>query len=81
MAAWAALVNQHAEKAFYRVSGDFAVALHLGERIIRLRRFDLQWNPCAIILGSELSYAQRADDLVDANIKLEPQAIFDFCTS
>ncbi|MDP2809103.1 MAG: asparagine synthase-related protein [Rhodocyclaceae bacterium] len=76
-AAWRQAFEKYGAGALARVSGDFAVAMELGDgrSFLAIDRFAIQ-TLCYRIAGGRLRFAARADQLDAA--ELDPQAIFDY---
>ncbi len=77
--AWQRAFTQHGPQAALHVSGDFAVGLHAadGRSFIAVDRFAIQ-TLCYCVVDGRLHFAERADDLADAETAIDPQAIFDY---
>lgn len=78
-AAWAGAFASSGTAAPAQVSGPFAVGLTLvdGRTFIAVDRFAIH-SLCFRIVDGQMHYAERADDLADADAKVDPQAIFDY---
>ncbi|MCA0240624.1 MAG: asparagine synthase C-terminal domain-containing protein [Proteobacteria bacterium] len=78
-AAWQAALAEGPAAAARGASGDFAVALRedSGRVFLAVDRFAVR-TLCYRLVGGELRFAARADDLADAEPDLDPQAIFDY---
>ncbi len=65
--------------ALLGVGGDFSVAVHEpgGRTVLAVDRFAVQ-TLCYRVANDRLHFATRADVLVDAASKLDPQTIFDY---
>lgn len=64
-----------------KVSGDFCVGVRLGEHtLVAVDRFAIR-SLCYRVIGNELKFAPRADELADASTDVDPQAIFDYLHS
>ena len=77
---WETLVRERgAAAAAASVGGDFAVGLRQvdGSSFMAVDRFASQ-TLCYRIVGKQLQYAERADQLAGPNPELEPQALFDY---
>ena len=61
------------------VSGDFSVGFFdtTGRGFLAVDRFAIR-SLCYRIVGDQLRFAARADELVDAATEIDPQAIFDY---
>ncbi len=78
-AAWQQLVAQRGPQSAGQVSGDFAVGfIDAGGRgYLAVDRFAIR-SLCYRIVDGKLSFAERADELADADTEIDPQAIFDY---
>ena len=74
-AAWRAVGPDHIAD----VGGNFAVGLHEpdGRSWIAVDRFGIE-TICWRIVDGKLRFAERADELVGADARIEPQAIYDY---
>jgi asparagine synthase (glutamine-hydrolysing) len=79
LAAWVQAVENNAESAATRVTGQFAVALTLpdGRIFLAVDRFAVHSMCYRVALG-KLEYAARADELAGDHAEVDPQAIFDY---
>ncbi len=78
-AAWREATRQHPEKSALGVTGEFAIALRepSGRTFMAVDRFGT--HPlCYRVVGGQLRFASRADDLADSAAEIDPQAIFDY---
>ncbi|MBK8891611.1 MAG: asparagine synthase [Dechloromonas sp.] len=77
--AWRQAFQKLGAKAAEIVSGDFAVALRQsdGNVFLAIDRFAIR-SLCYRQVGDQLLFAERADELADANTEVDPQAIFDY---
>ena len=72
--------EQAAFAAAVALKGDFAVALAdagSGRAYLAVDRFSIR-TLCYRVRDGQLWFAERADDLADADTELDPQAIFDY---
>lgn len=78
LAAWHDAVARNAAQAAAGVTGDFAVGLHEagGRTFMAVDRFAIH-TLCYRVVGGQLRFAARADELADAGTEIDPQAIFD----
>ncbi len=74
-AAWRALGPDRIAE----VAGNFAVGLHEpdGRSWVAVDRFGIE-TICWRVVDGKLRFAERADQLVDADAEIEPQAIYDY---
>lgn len=81
-AAWRQAFQRFGTKAPEHVSGDFSVACResCGTVFLAVDRFAIR-TLCYRQVGDQLQFAERADDLVDSNTEIDPQAIFDYLYS
>lgn len=79
IAAWEFAFRQGGMLVPNMVAGDFAIGLHNvdGKTFIAVDRFAIK-SLCYRQVGNRLLFAERADDLVDASVDVDPQAIFDY---
>jgi asparagine synthase (glutamine-hydrolysing) len=77
--AWRVAVAKDPATAAAGVTGDFAVGLQEpgGRVFLAVDRFAIQ-TMCYRIKDGQLHFANRADDLADAETPVDPQAIFDY---
>lgn len=77
--AWRQAIQRFGAKAAENVSGDFAVAFRQsdGNVFLAIDRFAI-CSLCYRQVGDQLLFAERADELADANSEVDPQAIFDY---
>lgn len=77
--AWRRAIGDAGEKVFERVNGDFAVAVvrEDGSTVLAVDRFSMR-TLCYRQVGDQLFFAERADDLADANTEIDPQAIYNY---
>ncbi len=78
-AAWRTALQGDPKSAVQGVSGDFAVGLREpgGRTFLAVDRFAIR-TLCYQVVGDQLRFAARADELVDAGTEIDPQAIFDY---
>lgn len=78
-AAWRQLFRIHGEACFNRVGGDFAVAIsdHAGRIFLAIDRFAIR-TLCYRQIGTQLKFAERADNLADDATPINPGALFDY---
>lgn len=81
-AAWRQAIQLSGSKSPEGVSGDFAVALREpnGKVFLAVDRFAVR-TLCYRLLGDQLLFAERADELADSTTEIDPQAIFDYLYS
>lgn len=79
LAAWRAAVAGNATTAAKGATGDFAVGLResSGRTFLAVDRFAIH-TLCYRVVGGQLHFASRADELADAHTPVDPQAIFDY---
>lgn len=79
LAAWRQLMARGGAESLKNVSGDFAVGFHEadGRGFLAVDRFAVR-SLCYRIVGGQLRFAARADELADAATEIDPQAIFDY---
>lgn len=79
LAAWHAAVARDAKKAGAGVTGNFSVGLQEanGRVFLAVDRFAIR-TLCYRVDNSRIRFAERADELADANTEIDPQAIFDY---
>ncbi|MDP3537324.1 MAG: asparagine synthase C-terminal domain-containing protein [Azonexus sp.] len=79
LAAWQQLIAQGGPEATLRVSGDFAVGFQdtSGRTFLAVDRFAIR-SLCYSVVGGQLRFANRADELADAATEIDPQSIFDY---
>ena len=79
LAAWAQAFIDEGPAAPARVTGPFAVGLTLpdGRTFLAVDRFAMQ-SLCYRLVGGQLRFAERADDLADAGTDIDPQALYDY---
>jgi len=77
--AWRMAFKRFGAKAPESVAGDFAIGLREpdGTVFLAVDRFAIQ-TLCYRQVGSQLLFAERADDLADADTEIDPQAIFSY---
>ena len=77
--AWRMAFKRFAAKAPESVAGDFAVALREpnGTVFLAIDRFAIR-TLCYRQVGDQLLFAERADELADADTEIDPQAIFNY---
>jgi asparagine synthase (glutamine-hydrolysing) len=77
--AWRAAIDIDATKAAAGVHGDFAVGLREpgGRTFLAVDRFAIR-SLCYRVVGQQLHFAARADELADAQTEIDPQSIFDY---
>lgn len=78
-AAWRQAIFKDAHHAASEVTGDFAIGLNEpgGSTFLAVDRFSIQ-TLCFRVVNGRLHFAARADELVDAQPEIDPQAIFDY---
>jgi asparagine synthase (glutamine-hydrolysing) len=78
-AAWTAAFTRWGTDAPSRVRGDFAVAVRddAARTLLAVDRFSIR-TLCYRVDGNELRFAERADELGDAALDLDPQAVLDY---
>lgn len=79
VAAWEKLFREKGMLAPVAVAGDFAVGLSDvgGRTFLAVDRFAVR-SLCYRQVGDRLLFAERADELADASVEIDPQAIFDY---
>jgi asparagine synthase (glutamine-hydrolysing) len=79
LAAWRKLIEAGGKESLGDVSGDFAVGFFdaAGHGFLAVDRFAIR-SLCYRIVGGELRFAARADELADSATEIDPQAIFDY---
>lgn len=79
VAAWEKLFREKGMQAPATVAGDFAVGLSDvgGRTFLAVDRFAVR-SLCYRQVGDRLLFAERADELADASVEIDPQAIFDY---
>lgn len=79
ISAWEEAFRTFGVDAPAQVQGDFAVALNApGKRcFLAVDRFAVR-TLCYRIVGDELRFAERADDLAGPGAELDPQALYDY---
>lgn len=79
VAAWEKLFREKGMQAPATVAGDFAVGLSDvgGRTFLAVDRFAVR-SLCYRQVGDQLLFAERADELADASVEIDPQAIFDY---
>lgn len=79
LAAWRAAVARDAKKAGAGVTGNFAVGLReaSGRVFLAVDRFAIR-TLCYRVDSGQIRFGERADELADASIEIDPQAIFDY---
>jgi asparagine synthase (glutamine-hydrolysing) len=77
--AWGRFFNDWKPEDLARVDGDFAVGLTdaFGRTILAIDRFAIR-SLCYRVVGGELHFAERADDLADTDSEIDPQAIYNY---
>jgi asparagine synthase (glutamine-hydrolysing) len=78
-AAWRMALQGDCAAALARMGGDFAVGWRdtHGRTVLAVDRFAIR-SICWRIVGGELRFAARADELADAHTAIDPQAVFDY---
>lgn len=78
-AAWHSIAESDPVSALSQVSGDFAVGVRStsGRTLLAVDRFAIH-SLCYRIVGTELRFAARADELADPSTDIDPQAILDY---
>jgi asparagine synthase (glutamine-hydrolysing) len=79
LAAWRKLIEAGGKDSVGDVSGDFAVGFldAAGRGFLAVDRFAIR-SLCYRLVGGELRFAARADELADSDTEIDPQAIFDY---
>lgn len=79
VSAWEKIFQEKGMQAPAAVAGDFAVGVNdaNGKTFLAVDRFAIR-SLCYRQLGDRLLFAERADELVDASVEIDPQAIFDY---
>ena len=79
VAAWEKLFREKGMLAPAAVAGDFAVGLSDvgGRTFLAVDRFAVR-SLCYRQVGDRLLFAERADELADSSVEIDPQAIFDY---
>lgn len=79
MGAWETLFREQGLQGLQNVRGDFAVGLTDagGRTWLAVDRFAVR-SLCYRVDGDRIRFAERADDLADANTEIDPQAIYDY---
>ena len=79
LAAWRSLIAKEGPEAVRNVSGEFAVGFTdaNGRGFLAVDRFAIR-SLCYRVVGGELCFGERADELADASTEIDPQAIFDY---
>ena len=79
VAAWEKAFREKGMFAPAAVAGDFAVGLSDvgGRTFLAVDRFAVR-SLCYRQVGDQLRFAERADELADASVEIDPQAIFDY---
>ncbi len=81
LTAWVRLLERDGVKALATVAGDFSVGVRLDNRtLLAVDRFAIR-SLCYRVIGNELRFAPRADELADVSTEVDPQAIFDYLHS
>ncbi len=77
--AWARFFQDWKPEDLVGISGNFAVGLtdEQGRTILAIDRFAVR-SLCYRVVGTELRFAERANDLADANSEIDPQAIYNY---
>jgi asparagine synthase (glutamine-hydrolysing) len=77
--AWQEAVRKDARTAAAGVTGDFGIALREpgGRVFLAVDRFAIQ-TLCYCVVDGHLHFASKADELVEADAQIDPQAIFDY---
>ena len=77
--AWQRLIGAGGIESVGGVSGDFSVGFFdtTGRGFLAVDRFAIR-SLCYRIVGDQLRFAARADELADAATEIDPQAIFDY---
>jgi asparagine synthase (glutamine-hydrolysing) len=77
--AWQRLIRAGGIESVGGVSGDFSVGFFdtTGRGFLAVDRFAIR-SLCYRIVGGQLLFAARADELADADTEIDPQAIFDY---
>ena len=81
-AAWLQAFHTYGKEAPTMVAGDFALALRQadGTAFLAVDRFAIR-TLCYRLVGENLLFAERADQLADSANEIDPQAIFDYLYS
>lgn len=79
VSAWERAFREKGQLAPATVAGDFAVGLSDvgGRTFLAVDRFAIK-SLCYRQIGDRLLFAERADELADASVEIDPQAIFDY---
>lgn len=79
VSAWERAFREKGQLAPATVAGDFAVGLSDvgGRTFLAVDRFAIR-SLCYRQIGDRLLFAERADELADASVQIDPQAIFDY---
>lgn len=77
--AWGLFFQNWKPEKLAEVGGNFAVGLTdaSGRTILAIDRFAMR-SLCYRVVGSELRFAERADDLADGDSEIDPQAIYNY---
>lgn len=77
--AWMRFFANFQPEDLARVDGDFAVGFtdERGRTILAIDRFAIR-SLCYRVVGGELRFAERADDLADTDTEVDPQAIYNY---
>ena len=77
--AWRDAVSRDPKEAANGARGDFAIALRepSGRTFLAVDRFAIH-TLCYRVMDGQLRFAARADELADASVEIDPQAIFDY---
>ena len=77
--AWISAFAQQGARAPADVAGTFAVGVTLddGRTFLAVDRFAIQ-SLCYRVVGGQLRFAARADELADASTPIDPQALYDY---
>lgn len=77
--AWERFFQDWQPEQLIDVGGDFAVGLtdERGRTILAIDRFAVR-SLCYRVVNGQLRFAERADELVDADSEIDPQAIYNY---
>lgn len=77
--AWERAFREKGMFAPASVAGDFAIGLSDvgGRTFLAVDRFAIR-SLCYRQVGDQLLFAERADELADATVEIDPQAVFDY---
>lgn len=77
--AWGRFFQEWEPDQLAKVAGDFAVGLTdaRGRTILAIDRFAVR-SLCYRVIDGELRFAERADQLADADTEIDPQAVYNY---